>query len=226
MENKDAIFEVEVNGIYEPKNAKVDDNLAKRLGQESLDTLKDALSDQIKKDFNQASRVRLKDGLFDYLEKNHNFELPNSLVDQEYDQMWHQLEHQLEEQKKSLNDLELKESQIKKNYKEIAEKRISIGLLVAEIGRLNKIELDNNDINIALQNEMQRYPGQENEIIKYYQNNAEAMRSLTAPIYEDKVVDYVLSKIDLKDKKITREDLFKTKKDTPKKTNTKKNKKF
>ena len=70
---------------------------------------------------------------------------------------------------------------------------------------------------------MKRYPGQENEIIKYYQNNAEAMRGLTAPIYEDKVVDYVLSKVNLKDKKITREDLFETKKDTPKKTNTKKN---
>ena len=223
LENKDAIFEVEVNGIYEPKNAKIDDNLAKRLGQESLDALKDTLSDQIKKDFNQASRIRLKDSLFDYLEKNHNFDLPSSLVDQEYDQMWHQLEHQLEEQKKSLNDLELKESQIKKNYKEIAEKRISIGLLIAEIGRLNKIELDNNDINIALQNEMQRYPGQENEIIKYYQNNAEAMRGLTAPVYEDKVVDYVLSKVDLNDKKITREDLFETKKDISQKTNTKKN---
>jgi trigger factor len=117
----------------------------------------------------------------------------------------------------------LKESQIKKNYKEIAEKRISIGLLVAEIGRLNKIELDNNDINIALQNEMKRYPGQENEIIKYYQTNAEAMRGLTAPIYEDKVVDYVLSMVNLKDKKITREDLFETKKDTPQKVNTKKN---
>ena len=124
--------------------------------------------------------------------------------------MWRQLESQLEQQKKTLDDLELKEKELKKNYKEVSEKRISIGLLIAEIGRVNKIELDDNDYNLALQSEVQKYPGQEQQIIDFYKKNPDAIRNLTAPIYEDKVVDFVLEKVTLKDKKVSRKDLFGT----------------
>jgi len=142
------------------------------------------------------------------LEKNHKFDLPQVLVDQEFNQMWSQLQSQLEQQKKSLDDLEVKEKELKKNYKEVSEKRISIGLLIAEIGRINNIDLDDNDYNIALQKEVQKYPGQEQKIIDFYKKNPDAIRNLTAPIYEDKVVDFVLEKVTLKDKKVSRKDLF------------------
>jgi len=142
------------------------------------------------------------------LEKNHKFDLPQVLVDQEFNQMWSQLESQLEQQKKTLDDLEVKEKELKKNYKEVSEKRISIGLLIAEIGRINNIDLDDNDYNIALQKEVQKYPGQEQQIIDFYKKNPDAIRNLTAPIYEDKVVDFVLEKVTLKDKKVSRKDLF------------------
>ena len=102
------------------------------------------------------------------LEKKHKFDLPETLVNQEYDQMWRQLENQLESQKKSLSDLELEEKEIKKNYKEISERRISIGLIIAEIGRKNKIELEDNEFNLALQSEVQKYPGQEQQILEFY----------------------------------------------------------
>ena len=107
-----------------------------------------------------------------------------------------------------MDDLEVKEKELKKNYKEVSEKRISIGLLIAEIGRINNIDLDDNDYNIALQKEVQKYPGQEQQIIDFYKKNPDAIRNLTAPIYEDKVVDFLLEKVTLKDKKVSRKDLF------------------
>ncbi len=152
--------------------------------------------------------MKLKDSLFLELEKKHKFELPESLVNQEYDQMWNQLEQQLKDQKKTLSDLDIEEKEIKKNYNEISQKRISIGLIVAEIGRQNKIELEDNDYNLALQNEVQKYPGQEQQVLEFYKKNPDSLRNLAAPIYEEKVVDFVLKKAELKDKKVTRNDLF------------------
>ena len=208
LEGKNAEFDVKIIDILNPVDSKVDDELAKKFGQDTLKDLKNVLEEQIKKDFDQAAKMKLKDSLFSELEKNHKFDLPEILVDQEFDQMWRQLESQLEQQKKTLDDLELKEKELKKNYKEVSEKRISIGLLIAEIGRVNKIELDDNDYNLALQSEVQKYPGQEQQIIDFYKKNPDAIRNLTAPIYEDKVVDFVLEKVTLKDKKVSRKDLF------------------
>ncbi len=208
LEDKNAEFDVEIIDILNPIDSKINDELAKKFGQESLKDLKNALKDQIKKDFDQASKMKLKDSLFLELEKKHKFELPETLVNQEYDQMWHQLEHQLEHQKKSLKDLEVEEKEIKANYKEISERRISIGLIIAEIGRKNKIELEDSDYNIALQSEVQKYQGQEQQILDFYKKNPDALRNLTAPIYEEKVVDFVLEKAVLKDKKVDRKDLF------------------
>ena len=110
--------------------------------------------------------------------------------------------------KKELKDLELSEKEIRKNYTEISEKRVCTGLLIAEIGNQNNIQLEDNDINKALQTEMQKYPGQEKEILDYYQKNQDAIRQLTAPVFEDKVIDFILEKVDLKDVKVSREDLF------------------
>jgi len=173
-----------------------------------LKTLKKNLEERIQQDFDSAARMKLKDSLLDELEKKHKFELPESMVNQEFDQMWNQLQQQLDQQKKELKDLELSEKEIKKNYTEISEKRVCTGLLIAEIGKQNNIQLEDNDINKALQMEMQRYPGQEKEILDYYQKNQDAIRQLTAPVFEDKVIDFILEKVDLKDVKVSREDLF------------------
>ena len=208
LEGKNAEFDVKIIEILNPIDSKINDELAKKFGQDSLKDLKGVLEEQIKKDFDQAAKMKLKDSLFSELEKNHKFDLPQVLVDQEFNQMWSQLESQLEQQKKTLDDLEVKEKELKKNYKEVSEKRISIGLLIAEIGRVNNIDLDDNDYNIALQKEVQKYPGQEQQIIDFYKKNPDAIRNLTAPIYEDKVVDFVLEKVTLKDKKVSRKDLF------------------
>ena len=210
LANKEASFDVEIKLVSKSEESKIDNDLAKNLGMEDLEKLKESLKDRIKQDFDSASRNKLKDSLLEALEKKHNFELPQSMVDQEFDQMWSQLEQQLKGQKKDLKDLEISEKEIRKNYKEISEKRVCTGLLIAEIGQVNNIQLEDNDINKALQAEMQKYPGQEKEILDYYQKNPEAIRQLSAPLFEDKVIDFVLDKVKLKDIKVSREDLFNT----------------
>ena len=208
LEGKKAEFEVKILEILSPEESKINDELAKKFGKDTLKDLKIVLEEQIKKDFDQASKMQLKDSLFAELEKNHKFDLPEILVKQEFDQMWRQLETQMDQQNKSFDDLDVKEKDLKKNYKEISEKRISIGLLIAEIGRKNKIELGDNDYNMALQSEVKKYPGQEQQIIDFYKKNPDAIRNLTAPIYEDKVVDFILDNVTLKEKKVSRKDLF------------------
>ncbi len=227
LAGKDAVFDIEIKKVSKPEESKVNDDLAKNLGMKDLETLKKNLEERIQQDFDSAARMKLKDSLLDALEKKHKFELPESMVNLEFDQMWNQLQQQLDQQKKELKDLELSEKEIRKNYKEISEKRVCTGLLIAEIGKQNNIQLEDNDINKALQMEMQKYPGQEKEILDYYQKNQDAIRQLTAPVFEDKVVDFILEKVDLKDIKVSREDLFdsgqkdfsKSKKKTRSKTN-------
>ena len=208
LAGKDAIFDVEIKKVSKAEDSKVNDDLAKNLGMEDLKTLKKNLEERIQQDFDSAARMKLKDSLLDVLEKKHKFKLPESMVNQEFDQMWNQLQQQLDQQKKELKDLELSEKEIRKNYTEISEKRVCTGLLIAEIGKQNNIQLEDKDINKALQIEMQKYPGQEKEILDYYQKNQDAIRQLTAPVFEDKVIDFILEKVDLKDVKVSREDLF------------------
>ena len=208
LAGKDATFDVEIKKVSKAEDSKVNDDLAKNLGMEDLKTLKKNLEERIQQDFDSAARMKLKDSLLDVLEKKHKFKLPESMVNQEFDQMWNQLQQQLEQQKKELKDLELSEKEIRKNYTEISEKRVCTGLLIAEIGKQNNIQLEDKDINKALQLEMQKYPGQEKEILDYYQKNQDAIRQLTAPVFEDKVIDFILEKVNLKDVKVSREDLF------------------
>ena len=208
LAGKDATFDVEIKKVSKAEDSKVNDDLAKNLGMEDLKTLKKNLEERIQQDFDSAARMKLKDSLLDVLEKKHKFKLPESMVNQEFDQMWNQLQQQLDQQKKELKDLELSEKEIRKNYTEISEKRVCTGLLIAEIGKQNNIQLEDKDINKALQLEMQKYPGQEKEILDYYQKNQDAIRQLTAPVFEDKVIDFILEKVNLKDVKVSREDLF------------------
>ena len=208
LAGKEATFDVEIKKVSKAEESKVNDDLAKSLGMENLKDLKKNLEERIQQDFDSAARMKLKDSLLDALEKKHKFELPESMVNQEFDQMWNQLQQQLDQQKKELKDLELSEKEIRKNYTEISEKRVCTGLLIAEIGKQNNIQLEDNDINKALQIEMQKYPGQEKEILDYYQKNQDAIRQLTAPVFEDKVIDFILEKVDLKDVKVSRKDLF------------------
>lgn len=209
LAGKDSVFVVTVKEVREPKAVEINDELAKSLGAESLDKLKETLSSKIKADYENASRMKLKRHLLDALDKEYKFDVPNSLVDAEYKAIVEQYEqakkyNQLDEEEKNK-----KEADLFKEYKDIAIRRVKLGLLLSEVGQEAKITIKPEDINAAIMNEAKKYPGQEQMVLDYYLKNKQAVEALKAPIFEEKIIDHVLSTVKLNEKKVSVEDLYK-----------------
>lgn len=208
LAGKDAVFAVEIKEVREPKEVKVDEEFAKSLGEKSLDELKTKISDRIKVDYEAASRMKLKRQLLDILDKEYNFDVPAGLVDAEYKGIVAQYEqakknNQLDESEKAKN-----ESDLMADYKNIAVRRVKLGLLLSEIGKDAKVTIEPDDINKAIMNEARRYPGQEKMVFDYYLKNKEAIEALKAPIFEEKIIDHIISKAKVAEKIISVEDLY------------------
>ena len=184
----------------------IDDEFAKTLGQESLEALKTAARDRLSQDYAGYSREKLKRDLLDTLEKSHEFEVPPGMVDAEFDSIWNQFE---EARKNGQADPEEEKTddELKEEYRKIAARRVMLGLLLAEIGNINKIEVTAEEINRALVQQAQQYPGHEQQFIKLYQENPEAMASLRAPIFEEKVVDFILEMANVTEREVSIEEL-------------------
>jgi len=208
LAGKDAVFEVKVKEVKAPAEVTIDDELAKRFGFDELAKLREALAEQIKSDFNRMSRMHLKRAMLDKLDELHDFELPPSMVEQEFEQIWQQFEHELQHQNKTAADLDEPEEDVKAEYRKIAERRVRLGLLLAEVGEKNSISVTEQELNQALAERARQFPGQERQLYQYYQQNPQAVQELRAPIFEDKVVDYIAELADVKDKTVTRDELF------------------
>ncbi len=209
LAGKDAVFAVTVKEVREPKAVEINDELAKSLGAESLDKLKETLSSRIKSDYDNASRMKLKRQLLDVLDSEYSFEVPASLVDAEYQAIVNQYEqakkyNQLDEEEKNK-----KEEDLLKEYKDIAVRRVKLGLLLSEVGQNAKISIKPEDINAAIMNEAKRYPGQEQMVLDYYLKNKQAVEALKAPIFEEKIIDYIISQAKLNEKVVSVEELYK-----------------
>ena len=209
LAGKDSVFAVTVKEVREPKSVEINDELAKSLGAESLEKLKESLSARIKADYDAASRMKLKRHLLDALDKEYKFEVPNSLVDAEYKAIVAQYEqakkyNQLDEDEKSK-----KEDDLLKEYKDIAVRRVKLGLLLSEVGQDAKVSIKPEDINAAIMNEAKKYPGQEQMVLDYYLKNKQAVEALKAPIFEEKIIDHVISIVKLNEKKVSVEELYK-----------------
>lgn len=210
LAGKDAVFAVKVREVREPKVIEINDELAKSLGAENLDKLKETLEGRIKSDYDNASRMKLKRELLDALDKEYNFEVPESLVNAEYNAIVQQYEQakkagRLDEEEKSK-----KETDLLKEYKDIAVRRVKLGLLLSEVGQEAKVTIKPEDINAAIMNEARRYPGQEQLVLDYYLKNKQAIEALKAPIFEEKIIDHILTLIKLNEKKVSVEELYKT----------------
>ncbi len=204
-----AIFEVEVIDVSQLQAPTVDDELAKAAGFENLDALKKHLAEQISQNFSQVSRAIIKRKLMDALADSHKFDVPPTLVAREFEQLWAQVSQakqvgQLDEDDKNKTD-----EQLKTDYQNIANRRVRLGLLLSEVARKNKIEINREDVRKAIIQEAMRYPGQEKKVVDYYTKDASAREQLTAPMLEEKVVDLILSKAKTTDKKVTRDELQK-----------------
>ena len=208
LAGKDAVFDVKVKEVKAPAEVAIDDELAKRFGFDALDKLREALAEQIKSDYTRMSRAHLKRAMLDKLDELHDFELPPSMVEQEFEQIWQQFQHELSHQNKTADDLDQPEDEVKAEYRKIAERRVRLGLVLAEVGEKNSISVTEQELSQALAERARQFPGQERQLYQYYQQNPQAVQELRAPIFEDKVVDFIAELADVTDKPVSRDELF------------------
>jgi len=203
LAGKDAEFEVKVREVRQPKAAVVDDEFAKTLGLDSLDALKQTVREELGRELDGLARARLKRRLLDILAANHDFPVPGSMVDSEFEAIWKQLDEDRSAGRLDPADAGKSDEVLKAEYRALSERRVRLGLLLAEVGRGNQIAVSQEDLNRALMNEARRFPGQEHMVFQYYRNNPEALDGLRAPIYEEKVIDFILELAKVTEKDIT-----------------------
>jgi trigger factor len=209
LAGKFAEFDVTVKEVRRGIEAEVDESLATKLGLESLDKLRDAAQAQLGAEFGRASRAHLKRALLDALDAAHSFELPPGMVEAEFKQIWAQVEQDIKSGNMADEDKNKSEDELKEEFRKIAERRVRLGLVLSEFGRVNKVEVTQDELNRAVVAQARQYPGQEKRIFEIYRNNPDAVAQLRAPIFEDKVVDFLTGQVKIEDKQVSREDLFK-----------------
>ena len=204
-----AEFETTATLIELPQDTEINDEFAKQLGLESLDKLKEAARERLSAEFAGATRQKVKRLLLDRLDETHRFEAPPSLVGEEFKLMWDSIKAEMESSGKTFADEDTTEEAAKEEYQKIADRRVRLGLVLSEIGEKNKITVTDDEVSRAVIERARQAPGREKEVWDYYRNNAQALAQIRAPIYEDKVVDFILELANVNEKKISRDDLFK-----------------
>ncbi|NJC42597.1 trigger factor [Brevundimonas alba] len=209
LAGKAVTFDVTVKAIKAEAPAKVDEDFAKRIGLDSLDKLKELLRDNLNQQYKGAARFKLKRALLDELDKAHSFDLPPKMVDAEFDGIWGQVQADKEAGRLPEEDAKKSEKKLKEEYRKIAERRVRLGLVLAEIGRANNVQVTDQELNNAIMTEARNYPGQERQVLDFYRQNPNAAAQMRAPIYEEKVCDLIFDQAKVTDSKITKEDLLK-----------------
>jgi trigger factor len=209
LAGKKAEFDVVVKSLEAPTELKVDDEFAKTLGLESLAKLKDIVRERISREHAVMSRQRIKRQLLDELDKSHKFAPPPSLVEDEFNNVWRTIDEDLKGRNRTFEDEGTTEDKAKEEYRSIAERRVRLGLVIAEIGERNKIQVTEEELTRAVTERARQVPGREQEVWDYFRKNPAAVASLRAPIFEDKVIDYILELASVTEKKVSREELYK-----------------
>ena len=206
LKGRDAEFAVTVNEVRKPKTAEVGDELATNLGLESLDQLKELLSQNLNQELANLSRTYMKRKLLDTLASRYDFAVPPSMVDAEFEQIWQQLEHEAghaEDPEAAKKEIEAERD----DYRRIAERRVRLGLLLSEIGQQQGVAVSQQEMNQLIMQEAQKYPGQQREVAEYFQKNQMAAAQLRAPLFEDKVVDKLLENAEVTEREVSRQEL-------------------
>ncbi|KQT82864.1 trigger factor [Aurantimonas sp. Leaf443] len=208
LAGKAASFEVKVKAVLAPESLEIDDELAKKLGLESLERLRTVVREQLESQFGLATRQKVKRQLLDALDKDYSFDLPEKLVEAEFGNIWNQVQSELTRSGKTFEDEDTTEEKAREEYRRLAERRVRLGLVLSEIGEKAGVQISDDDMQRALFEQIRRYPGQEQQIYEFYRSNPEALASLRAPLYEEKVVDHLLANADVTDKPVTKEELM------------------
>jgi len=209
LAGKEAVFETEVHEVQGAKDAELDDDFAKNFGVDDLAALKEAVKSQAEGEYDMQSRMKLKRAILDELDKKHKFDLPPSMVEAEFSNIWAQVQQEKESGQLDEDDAKKTDKALEKDYRKIAERRVRLGLVLAEMGQKADIQISNEEIQQAMIAEARQYPGQEQQVIEFYQKNPNAVAQLRAPIYEEKVVDLIIEKSKVTDKKVKKDELFK-----------------
>ena len=208
LAGKEAVFAVTVKEVKSPDPLVIDDELAKKLGVDTLGTLKERLREQMKREFAGASRLHLKRRILDALDERHSFALPPTMVEGEFDGIWRQVEAELKRENKTFADEGKSEEELRKEYHDIAERRVRLGLVLARLGEQNGLTIAADEIQRAIAARARQFPGQEQQVFDYYARNQQAQAEIRAPLFEDKVVDFIAELAQVTDRKVDRETLF------------------
>ncbi|WP_029416602.1 trigger factor [Brevundimonas bacteroides] len=209
LAGKLATFDIKVKAIKAEAETQIDDEFAKRIGLESLDKLKDLLRQNLNQQYAGAARFKLKRALLDALDAAHSFDLPPKMVEAEFDGIWKQVEADKEAGRLTPEDAKKSDKKLKDEYQKIAERRVRLGLVLAEIGRANNVGVSDQELNNAIMQEARNYPGQERAVLDFYRQNPGAAAQMRAPIYEEKVCDLIFTLAEVKDTPINKEELLK-----------------
>jgi trigger factor len=209
LAGKAAEFDVTVKSVETPQAVTVDDEFAKSLGLESLAKLREMVKERLVREHAATSRQKIKRKLLDELDTKHKFAPPPSLVEDEFTNVWKTIQDDLQSRKRSFEDEGTTEEKAKEEYRGIAERRVRLGLVIAEIGERNAIKVSDDELSRAVMDRARQVPGREQEVWDFYRNNPDALASLRAPIFEDKVIDFILELAKISDKTVSREELYK-----------------
>jgi trigger factor len=209
LKGKAAVFEVKVKDVKGPVDAPADDAFAERLGIENLEKLRELLKGNLEKEYAGASRFKLKRALLDQLDTKHDFPLPPKMVEAEFAAIWQQVEQDKAAGELPPEDLKKSDKKLKEEYRKIAERRVRLGLVLAEIGRANNVQVTEQELGEAMRQEAMKYGPQAQQVFDLFRQNPNAQAQLRAPIFEDKVVDLIVGKAKVKDQKVSKEDLMK-----------------
>ena len=206
LAGKAAVFECKIKAVKAPAKAELNDELAKQFGAEDLDALKGQIAERLEAEYKGAARAVAKRGLLDALDKEVSFELPPSLVEAEAGQIAHQLWHEDNPEVEGHDHPEITPTD---EHNELAERRVKLGLLLAEIGQKAEVEVTDAEMTQAIMNQARQYPGQERQFFEFVQQNQQMQQQMRAPIFEDKVVDMIFDQADLTEKEVSKDDLQK-----------------
>ena len=206
---KAASFAVDIKEIGEPQPLAIDDDLAKGQGFDDLEALKGALRAGMEREYARISRLRVKRALLDHLAENCKFEVPAGMVDLEFDAIWQQLKREMAAGRGEGEEPEEPDEAAKAEYRDIAERRVRLGLILSDIGQANDLRVEQSELNAAVLDQARRYPGQEQKVLDFFKNTPQALEQLRAPLYEDKVVDFILQLASVTEQPMTPEELMK-----------------
>ena len=208
LAGKEATFDITVKDVAAAQDIEINDELATKLGLESADKLKEIVRGQIESQYGNLTRQKVKRQILDQLDEMYKFDTPAGLVDAEFDNIWRQINTDLAQSGKTFADEDTTEEEAREEYRKLAERRVRLGLVLSDIGEKAGVEVTEEEMQRALFQQLQQFPGQQKEILDFFRNTPGASASLRAPIFEEKVIDKLLSEISVTDKTVSKEELL------------------